>query len=318
LSWINKTLQFYGFREPFNIPAALLFLSNFVLLIIVVVTGLSWFMKGQLVFDTPRFFFILYLTVTLFAAAVLSRAYRLSLFLLCLCFVDFGLGTFSSVTNRLGLGANLLPDNYVKERRFDYHPLLQGVPKPNFIGNEGVLIKDESVLVKHNADGMRGSEIGNINSGIKLIFAFGGSTTYDMGVDQGKTWVEQLQNNLGATYLVLNFGVPGYSTQEHVTQTAFYGDYKGVRPACAVYYIGWNDIRNAHIPDLDRGYAGFHSLSQLGNLKIRDSRVDFAKFSPLLYMAVQYSQSQTDVVPFPPDFSDLAPQMKSDPALEAI
>ena len=95
----------------------------------------------------------------------------------------------------------------------------------------------------------------------RLIFVYGGSTTYDTSVSQGHTWVERLNAKLGPPYELFNLGVPGYSTAEHVIQTAFYSDIDGVYPSCAVYYIGWNDIRNANLANLDRAYANFHLLS---------------------------------------------------------
>ena len=40
-----------------------------------------------------------------------------------------------------------------------------------------------------------------------------------------------LNEDLGASYKTFNFGVPGYSTAEHVLQTAFYEDIGGVYPS---------------------------------------------------------------------------------------
>ena len=62
---------------------------------------------------------------------------------------------------------------------------------------------------------------------------------------------------------VINHGVPGYSSVEHVVQTAFYDHAFGRRPDCALYYVGWNDLRSAGLPHLDSGYADYHLRSQI-------------------------------------------------------
>src|SRR5262249_44739814 len=102
-----------------------------------------------------------------------------------------------------------------------------------------------------------------------VIATVGGSSTYGAFVANDDTYPDALERILGDGYAVLNHGVPGYSTAEHLIQTLFYLDSYGVKPQCAIYYVGWNDIRNAHVPNLDPGYADFHLLSQLQNLKIR-------------------------------------------------
>jgi lysophospholipase L1-like esterase len=102
------------------------------------------------------------------------------------------------------------------------------------------------------------------------IAIFGGSTTYDIGLYDDDAWVSIIDELL-PSYNVSNNGVPGYSSAEHVIQTAFYPDRAGKMPICNVYLMGWNDIRNFGIKDLDSGYANFHLLSQYGNLNLRKS-----------------------------------------------
>ena len=96
---------------------------------------------------------------------------------------------------------------------------------------------------------------------------FGGSTTYDIGAGEGDTWSDRLADALEqgdrGRFFVVNHGVPGYTTVEHLIQTAFYQTKFGKSPRCAIYYVGWNDLRNAHIPDLDPAYADFHLPSQV-------------------------------------------------------
>jgi hypothetical protein len=92
--------------------------------------------------------------------------------------------------------------------------------------------------------------------------------------------------------------VPGYSTSEHVIQTAFYGDIKGTFPSCAVYYIGWNDVRNAGIAGLDRGYADWHLLNLSRNLKTRRP-MNIMTISPTLKLALREIGYLVDTVPYP-------------------
>jgi hypothetical protein len=89
-----------------------------------------------------------------------------------------------------------------------------------------------------------------------------------MGVNEGETWVERLEQSLGGRSNVLNLGVPGYTTAEHLIQAAFYLRSEP-RVRCAVYYVGWNDLRNSFLPKLDPGYADFHLVSQVDNLNAR-------------------------------------------------
>ena len=89
----------------------------------------------------------------------------------------------------------------------------------------------------------------------------------------------------GDRYFVVNHGVPGYTTAEHLIQTAFYQTKFGKPPRCAIYYVGWNDLRNAHIARLDPGYADFHLPSQVDLQKVRRVGGSHVTLSPLLTRA---------------------------------
>jgi len=106
----------------------------------------------------------------------------------------------------------------------------------------------------------------NKSSHPNLIFTYGGSTTYDVGVSNDETWSSWLSNMLGPDFVVENHGVPGYTTVEHIVQTSF--DFRTVKPACAIYYIGWNDLRNSNLTALKPDYSDFHLPSQRENLGI--------------------------------------------------
>src|SRR4030095_12428851 len=122
------------------------------------------------------------------------------------------------------------------------------------------------------AQGTRGKDPAGSLDGRTVVATVGGSSTYDVGAGEGDTWGDRPAGELNKgsdRYFIVNHGVPGYTTVEHLVQTAFYQDKFGKRPRCAIYYVGWNDIRNAHIDDLDPGYADFHLPSQVDTLQVR-------------------------------------------------
>jgi hypothetical protein len=149
-----------------------------------------------------------------------------------------------------------------------------------------------------------------------IIAAFGGSSTYDLALSEGETWTDRLEQALGDRFLVVNHGVPGYSTVEHLVQTAFYQDKFGKKPRCALYYVGWNDIRNAHIKDLDPAYADFHLPSQVDSLRTRRVGGGNVTFSPLLTELARLLSAAVDTVQYSWRLSGTV-QPGSDPVLEA-
>jgi lysophospholipase L1-like esterase len=99
-----------------------------------------------------------------------------------------------------------------------------------------------------------------------LIAALGGSTTYDIGNADDATWPSDLSKLLGKDYAVENLGVPGYSSLENLIQSLF--AFRDRRPACAIYYVGWNDLHTAHVKDLRSDYSDYQLPSQIGNLAV--------------------------------------------------
>ena len=147
-----------------------------------------------------------------------------------------------------------------------------------------------------------------------MVAVFGGSATYDIAVSDEDTWVNRLEQPLGPDdFAVINHGVPGYSTVEHVIQTAFYADAFGVRPTCALYYIGWNDIRNAHINDLDPGYARFHLRSLVDGLQVRRYGGAYRSISPLFTVAARLVSQEMETIR-PPELRG-EPKSGDDPVL---
>src|SRR5205085_6492783 len=179
------------------------------------------------------------------------------------------------------------------------------------------LVTSNGVRLHHTSERTRGREPTAAELDRRTIVAvFGGSSTYDVALSEGETWADRLEQALGERFLVINHGVPGYSTVEHLIQTSFYQDKFGKRPRCAIYYVGWNDIRNAHIKDLDSAYADFHLPSQVDSLRVRRIGGGNVTVSPLLTTIARTVGALVDTVQYSWTLSGSV-QASSDPALEA-
>jgi lysophospholipase L1-like esterase len=142
-----------------------------------------------------------------------------------------------------------------QHKLFERHPFLAVALRP------GVRVRHWGKFVAHNSAGFRGPELRVPNSAVRRIVTLGGSSTYCVRVSNDETWPHYLQADLGERSEVINLGVPGYSTAEHVIQTALV--FSALHPNMALYYVGWNDLRNTHVKNLDPYYARFHGRSQL-------------------------------------------------------
>jgi lysophospholipase L1-like esterase len=150
---------------------------------------------------------------------------------------------------------------YYNHRLFRKHPWLVGVPAPSARGSH------LGITVSHNSLGFRGPEIALAKApGTVRVVTLGGSTTYGAEVSDDATWPYLLGVELGRPWQVVNLGVPGYTTVEHLIQTAFW--LTDLRPDVAVYYEGWNDLRNTHVRGLRPDYSDFHGRSQFDNLAL--------------------------------------------------
>jgi hypothetical protein len=331
MSWSNIG-KYYGFHRPFDFKVCIPLLLNSLLFSIVLALSAYEFARGYLDTGTARFYFYCYLALALFIAAAFSRITAFSLAIAFWCTVELGLGSLAWH----GIYP-LLPRNQAvsfSTSKFKYHPLLQGVPKPSWTETQHIEVSADveardpivnwqeynhrDYVFTHNSLGLRGAELNKHDLEKDMIFVYGGSTTYDLGVTQGATWVERLQRELGDKYTVLNFGAPGYSTTEHLIQTAFYESIEGKKPICAVYYIGWNDIRNAHLEGLDRAYADYHLPSQISNLTVRKPSLRSASYSPLASLFYAKVKQRFDSLPEPPNLSNRTPGEGSDTRLEDI
>ena len=300
----TKIKAFYGFAKPYDFNVAIPALLNGLFLLAVLVKfGQALVInnnsriygpvaKNFLNFPSEMFYFYIYLLIGVTLLNVFIRKKRIYWPLFVWFVLEFVLGVW-------GRGLSPFDASTEIDNRYDYHALLQGVPTPNFKGLRSGL------LIAHDAVGQR--DTGNSTqdlSGGGLVYVFGGSTTYDPYVSQGATWVEKLNGLLGKPYRLFNFGVPAYNTSQHVIQTAFYADINGVYPTCAIYYVGWNDVRNAHIADLDGGFANFDVPQLSQNLNTRRS-MRIATISPALKLTLKGLAYLVDTLPFPdPQFDD--------------
>jgi hypothetical protein len=302
-SW-GKIKRFYGFSKPYDFNVAIPGLLNAAFFLAFLVKFIQALIannktriygpveKNFLTFPSEMFYFYIYIFIGLIFLNRFIKRKRIYWPLFAWFALEFCLGIW-------GKGLSPVDANIEFSSPFVYHPLLQGEPLPNFEGRSGTRV------IAHNSIGQR--DTGNSPDNLSrdgLIYVFGGSTTYDAAVSQGGTWVERLNGLLGRQYKLFNFGVPGYNTSQHVIQTAFYGDIGGVYPTCAIYYAGWNDVRNAHVANLDGGFANFHVL-QLSQILNTRRAMELITVSPLLKLSLKGLSYLVDTIPFPdPQFDD--------------
>lgn len=292
------------------------FLRSVGLLGLLVVAGVAiWLGQiDELKLAGPRTDYFLYLAALLFLAIVLARWPRLSGTLLVLACVEFAWGLGSWALAPPG-SPSLLPPVSAEPARFQWHPLLQAVPVSGLAFTSAT-----GLAIRHSSQGTRGRDPDPARLADGAVVAtFGGSATYDIGNGEGDTWPERLDEALrGDRLVVVNHGVPGYTTAEHLLQTAFYPEKFAKAPSCAVYFVGWNDLRNAHIPDLDAGYADFHMPSQVDSLKVRRAGGSNVTISPLLTVLARLVAAEVDTVRYAKDPYSLPPASGPDPAAAAI
>lgn len=145
---------------------------------------------------------------------------------------------------------------------FEHDPILVGRGRPF-----AKVTTEHGIAYSHNSMGFRSQETPpQKQSGMQRAIVLGGSSAYCVGVSDSATWPFHLAQLLGKDYQVINMSVPGYSTVEHVIQTAL--QVSDLSPDICLYYIGWNDVREMHVADLRPDYSNFHALSQYNNLKI--------------------------------------------------
>jgi lysophospholipase L1-like esterase len=257
---------------------------------------------------------LLYLIGLSLAGTLISIFPRIAWLVLLICFTELliGIGSYALTAIHV-LPLPLFPATATPPAnvgQFQYHPLLQAIPTPNYS-------RLHPFAISHDSNGIRGPERTSTELKQQVVVAtVGSSTTYDPAVPNGQTWSDDLEQQLGRGYAVINHGVPGYTSVENLLQTLFYLDTYGVRPHCAVY-LGWNDIRNAHVPNLDPAYANFHRLSQIDLMNVRKKPLEVS-FSPLARIVNRSLQAAFDTMPFAPNFLNDPPVPGTDVRLEQI
>jgi lysophospholipase L1-like esterase len=160
---------------------------------------------------------------------------------------------------------------------FVFHPSMGGLPRP------GYKHERDGMKTSHNSLGMRGEEPGERWKKAKhRIITVGGSTTYDVGNSDENTWAAQLDRLMGDDTAVLNFGVPGQSSAEHVIATSLI--LSAFKPTTVVFYMGANDVRSSHVKNLRPDYSNFHMRTQYNNLGLD---VPYSFFA-ITYLARQF------------------------------
>jgi len=312
----NRLLAYLGLRRPYRFERTIIVFAALVLAIAVILMAGYLAATGDFTAFGPRAQYFLYLLALLALAVALLRWPWLAAAVLALAVIDFGWGVGSYALRQYTIGVmSLLPPDKVEPARFQWHALLQAVPVPSLQFTSAT-----GLSISHTSEGTRGKDPapGSLQ-GRTVVATFGGSTTYDIGAAEGDTWSDRLGETLGPDrFFIVNHGVPGYTTVEHLIQTVFYQIKFGKQPRCALYYVGWNDLRNAHIADLDSAYADFHLPSQVDSLKTRRVGGSHVTISPLLTMLMRLVSANVDTVRYFADPYGKEPVTGDDPALDAL
>ena len=309
----------FGLNRPYRFERVIL--AGFAVLLGGLVAAAALWLRsiGELPLVGPRGGYFLYLLALLALAAALVRRPYVAGALLALAAFDLAWGAGLFALQREGLAASsLMPPGHAEAQRFQWQALLQAVPIPS--------LKETSstgLTIQHTSEGTRGRDPARSLEGRSVIAIVGGSTTYDIGQSEGDTWSDRLARALDQDgdkdrFFIVNHGVPGYTTAEHVIQTAFYLRKFGTLPRCALYYVGWNDLRNAHIPNLDPAYADFHLPSQIDSLQVRRIGGAEVTISPLLTLLLRVTADLFDTAHYAVDPYGQPPRSGDDPALAAI
>lgn len=131
---------------------------------------------------------------------------------------------------------------------FELHPYLVGRFKKNVSATDAKTNERISATKYHT----RSTGAPEDDSELIRVAILGGSTTFGTGVTDADSWPAILQSKLGKGYSVINYGMPGYTTVEAIIQTALIVPER--RPQFVIFYEGWNDIHNYHVPELGEDY----------------------------------------------------------------
>jgi hypothetical protein len=298
-------LRHFGLTRPYRFERTLVALFAVALFLIVAAVAAYLYAHQHLTIGTPRSWYIVYVMALAALALALAPFPRVAAVLLSLAALEvgFGMGALALYKYRVIPSPALVPSNDDGSVvRYAWHPLLQAVSVPN------------KTLI--NSDGQRGKEWSAAElRGKTLVALFGGSTTFEGPLPDGRTWADRLQAMLPANFVVINHSRDGLTSAEIAIQTMFYERTKDVSPACAVYFMGANDARNAHIRSLDPAYADFHLPNQVDGFRVRRGDVPDA-ISPLAILLGRILGSLVDTVRVPVPQGQVSDT--PDPAVEEI
>ena len=312
-------LEHFGLSRPHRLERTVLAALAILLALLAFLAALWMHAIDELPPRGPRGDYFLYLLILFVLVLALVRRPWLAGLALALIAFELACGAGLFALHRAGVAtASLMPAARFEPQRFQWHPLLQAVPIPSL-----ELTSSTGLAIQHTREGTRGKGPEGTLDGRTVVATFGGSTTYDIGAGEGETWPDRLaqaldHGNDSGRYFIVNHGVPGYTTAEHLIQTAFYQAKFGKAPRCAIYYVGWNDLRNAHIAGLDPGYADFHLPSQIDSQKVRRVGGAHVTFSPLLTLLMRFVAANLDTARYFTDPYGRAPVSGEDPDLDAI
>ena len=136
MSW-TEVCKTYGLQNPYNFRIAIPLLLNLIGFILVFFVCIFFLTDRSLNIGTERFYFFCYLMVLLLIAAAFSRITVVSLAIFLWCAVELSLALASNELERQGIMSSLFPANKFttpRDPRFEYHPVLGMVNKPNSHG----------------------------------------------------------------------------------------------------------------------------------------------------------------------------------------
>jgi lysophospholipase L1-like esterase len=187
-------------------------------------------------------------------------------------------------------------------RQFQFHPAMGIIPRAGF---HGVV---DGVSVSHNS--VRARNPGKFDPSNPSILTVGGSTTYNIAVSDDDTWTAHLAKHISPRFNVLNFGVPAHSTNEHIIFTALRAS--AYNPRCIIFYVGWNDIRSAHLAHLEPDYSNFHMLDLYPTMDVTREFYSWSAIGSLVRILVR----RLSIIPRPERKGTI--RDTSDPRLELI
>jgi hypothetical protein len=209
-------LSHFGLAKPYRFERTLLALAALALFVVLSVCGAWLWFRGGVSVGSLCWWYLIYVGALLLGVLCLVRLPRTAAMLLALATLEFGVGVGSLALYSLHIIPNesLAPtDSRRPTLQGTWHPLLQAVWMPTR--------PDQPHDISINSDGARGPERSAEELRGKIVVAlFGGSSTFDSQPD-GQSWPDRLQTILGERYAVINRGLGGYTTAEHLIQTVF-------------------------------------------------------------------------------------------------